>query len=254
MRDAAQKDWECNKQSKPAINTSLMLDVVVSDLSKKLFYKYYLDDTDILEALRDWIHPLPDGSLPARKIRTECYRIIEKLQLHEYDHNSLDHYLQVSEDKSRDAHYASDIHPNLKSFGKTCMNLWAHKQETFPNKQLLRKIMEKWIRTLTGSDSSYSDLREEMRESQEAIQERYKMLQKQKRDFNFGEQKRAKIPEKPWHDFATNPANLIDDELNISRGINNVHPLQERINKTFRRNTSSKQAALVSVTGRKKRK
>eukprot|EP00483_Globobulimina_turgida_P011923 UN11945 len=93
-----------------------------------------------------------------------------------------------------------------------------------------------------------------MRESREAIPERYKMLQNPKRDFNFGEPKRAKIPGKPWHDFATNPANLIDDELNISRGINNVPPLQEGINKTFRRNPGSKPAAFVSVTGRKKRK
>eukprot|EP01083_Nonionella_stella_P111503 327052_1 len=124
MREAARHDWQCNKKSEPAINTSLMLEVVVSELSKKLFYKYYLDDTDLLEAVRDWIHPLPDGSLPALKIRTECYRIIEKLQLHDLEKQSLDHYLQVSEDKSRDQNYASDVHPNLKSFSKTCMNLW----------------------------------------------------------------------------------------------------------------------------------
>ncbi len=102
MRESARKDWECNKKSEPAINTSLMLDIVVSELSKKLFYKYYLDDTDLLEAIRDWLHPLPDGSLPALKIRTECYRIIEKLQLHGLEKQSLDHYLQISEDKSRD--------------------------------------------------------------------------------------------------------------------------------------------------------
>eukprot|EP01084_Bolivina_argentea_P124930 221391_1 len=245
MRDAARKDWLCNKEQKPAINTSLMLDVVVSELSKKLFYKYYLDDTDILEALRDWIHPLPDGSLPALKIRTECYRIIEKLQLHEYDQNSLEHYLQVSEDNSKNPQYMSDIHPNVRSFSKTCMYLWANKKETHSNKQLLRKIMERWIRTLTGSDSTYSDLREEMRESQQSIQERYRILQRQKRDFNFGISKRARIPEKPWHDFATNPANLVDEDLNVTRGGFSApsHPLQDRMNKTFKRTTTSKQAA-----------
>ena len=57
-----------NIAHKPAINTSLLLDTVTNELSKKLFHKYYLDDTDILEALRDWIHPLPDGSLPALRI------------------------------------------------------------------------------------------------------------------------------------------------------------------------------------------
>merc|ERR1712130_302927 len=121
--------------------------------------------------------------------------------------------------------------------------------------QLLRKIMEKWIRTLTGSDSSYAELREEMKERQETIIQRNKVLSKQKRNYNFGEQKRAKIPEKPWHDFATNPRDLIDeDTMNANRTNNYNHPMQERMNQTFKRNTSSKQAARPSVTGRRTRK
>eukprot|EP01084_Bolivina_argentea_P167534 290746_1 len=203
MRNAAKKDWQCNRNKKPAINTLKMLDVVVSELSKRLFYKHYLDDTDILEAIRDWIHPLPDGSLPARKIRTEMYRIIEKFALHEYDGGIKD-YLGWSEQKSKDDAYRIDLHPNLKSFAKTCMNLWAHKKESTSNKALLRKIMEKWIRALTGSDRTYGDLRDEMRENKELIKKRYKVLQRQQRDFRSGG-KRAQIPEKAWHDFAIAP-------------------------------------------------
>ena len=225
---------------------------MVSELSKKLFYKFYLDDTDILEAIRDWIHPLPDGSLPALKIRTELYRIIAKFALHEYDQSSLDHYLQTSEERAKDAAFRIDIHPNLKSFAKTCMTLWAHKKETNANKALLRKIIERWIRTLTGSDSNYADLQEEMREQQQQIQQRSKILSKQKRQFNFGKRKRAQIPEKAWHDFAINPGNLVDGD-GAGFGVRS-HPLQDRMNKTFKRMATSKQAARPSVTGRKVRK
>lgn len=225
---------------------------MVAELSKKLFYKFYLDDTEILEALRDWIHPLPDGSLPALKIRTELYRIIAKFSLHEYDQGSLNEYFQRSEDKSKDQQFRIDIHPNLKSFSKTCMYLWAHKKETNNNKVLLRKIIEKWIRTLTGSDTSYQDLHEDMREQQAQIKARAKILSKQTRNFNFGKRKRAQIPEKAWHDFAINPANIVDEG---STGFGQrSHPLQDRMNKTFKRLTSSKQASKPSITGRKVRK
>ena len=213
-----------------------------------------MDDTEILEALRDWIHPLPDGSLPALRIRTEIIRIIEKFALHEHEQNSLDHYLQHSEERSKDPRFQNDIHPNLKSFSKTVMNLWANPKEINANKQSLRKIMEKWIRTLTGSDRTYAELREEMRESQKTIIQRNKVLSKQKRSYNFGEQKRAKIPEKPWHDFATNPADLVDQEAMNNNTRQGSHPMQERMNQTFKRGRSSKQAARPSVTGRKTRK
>jgi len=268
MRAAAKRDWECNLAKQPAINTSQMLDTVVAELSKKLFYKYYLDETALLEALRDWMHPLPDGSLPALKIRTELFRILQKMELHDLvDAQSLDHYLQLSEDKCKDPSYANErsLNPKLVSFSKTCMLLWAHPQETMSNKVLLRRIMERWIRSLTGSDSNYSDLREEMRESQGAIQERYKILQKQQqkrrigRGAASGERKRAAVPEKAWHDFAINPGNLVDvdgegNPVVPGTGRGAAHPLQDRMNKTFKKSQSSKQYARPSITGRKTRK
>ncbi len=255
-------DWECNRKGEPAITTLQLVEVVVAELSKKLFYKYYLDDTDLLEAIRDWIHPLPDGSLPALKIRTEMYRIIWKLELHDIvEQGTLWEYFTVSEDKSKQPEYEQPLHPNLKGFCRTVMRLWAHPKEANSNKVLLRKIMEKWIRSLTGSDSNYSDLREEMRESQQAIQQRSRMLHKAKGSRNFvgPNQKRATVPEKAWHDFAINPQNLIDvdgDGNPLLQGPARApsHPMQDRMNKTFKKLTSSKQAAKPSISGRKTRK
>mmetsp|Transcript_46328 Transcript_46328/g.77020 ORF Transcript_46328/g.77020 Transcript_46328/m.77020 type:complete len:463 (-) Transcript_46328:90-1478(-) len=263
MREAARRDWQCNRDKKPAINTSKLLDIVVQELSKKLFYKYYLDDTEILEALRDWIAPLPDGSLPAVKIRTELYRIIQKFALHEYEQSSLDHYLQDSEDKAKEALRGGrgdddddvEVHPGLKSFGKTVMNLWAHKDETNANKALLRRIIEKWIRTLTGSDASYAELREAMNENKQSIQQRFQILQRarHKRDLGLGERKRAQIPEKAWHDFAVAPVSTITAEEAQNVFGSRSNPMQDRMNKTFKRSTTTKQAARPSVTGRKVR-
>lgn len=261
MREAARKDWECNRKGQPAINTLQLVEVVVAELSKKLFYKYYLDDTDLLEAIRDWIHPLPDGSLPALKIRTEMYRIIWKLELHDIvEPATLMSYLEVSEDKSKDPQYQQPLHRTLKGFSRTVMRLWAHPKEANSNKVLLRKIMEKWIRSLTGSDSNYSDLREEMRESQLSIQQRAKILQKQKGSSHFitANKKRATVPEKAWHDFAIMPQNLIDvdgDGNPLLHGTRTAsHPMQDRMNKTFKKSLSSRQAAKPSITGRKTRK
>ena len=97
-----------------------------------------------------------------------------------------------------------------------------------------------------------------MEENRDIIKKRYKILQKQQRDFNFGKQKRAKIPEKAWHDFAIAPQIMIDStELEnankISRSINN-NPFNDRFNRTLKKSSSSKQAALPSITGRRVRK
>ena len=137
---------------------------------------------------------------------------------------------------------------------------WLNYDVPFVVKVLLRKIVEKWIRSLTGSDSNYSDLREEMRESQAAIQQRYRILQRQKGTAQFmaANRKRATVPEKAWHDFAINPQNLIDvdgDGNPLLHGPRTAsHPMQERMNKTFKKISSSKQAARPSITGRKVRK
>ena len=91
-----------------------------------------------------------------------------------------------------------------------------------------------------------------MREQQAQIRARSKILSKQKRDFNFGKKKRAQIPEKAWHDFAINPANIVDESGNTFG--QRSHPLQDRMNKTFKRMSSSKQASKPSITGRRVRK
>ena len=180
------------------------------------------------------------------------------MALHDTEPSKLSDYFLWSEQKSKDESYKIDLHPNLKSFAKTCMNLWAHKKETTANKTLLRKIMEKWIRTLTGSDRKYEDLLEDMKENKEQIKKRYKILQKQQRDFNFGEQKRAKIPEKAWHDFAIAPSRRVDpseiENMQHSARSHNNNPYNDRMNKTFKRTKTTKQAALPSITGRRIRK
>jgi len=78
---AARKDWNANLNGKPAIHCMKMLPRVIRELSKKLLYNTYLDE-HLLDALRDWVHPLPNKSLPPLKVRTEIYRIVEKVCYH----------------------------------------------------------------------------------------------------------------------------------------------------------------------------
>merc|ERR1712032_1455583 len=162
-------------------------------------------------------------------------------------------YFNVSEDKSKDANYAQPMHPKLKGFSRTVMKLWAHPKETNSNKALLRKIMEKWIRSLTGSNASYNELREALQDDAAIIRNRYRVLQKQKGSRHYvTNTKRATVPEKAWHDFAVNPANLVDVDGDgnplLHRGRAPSHPMQDRMNRTFKRATSTKQAARPSIT------
>lgn len=72
-------------KKKPTINCLKHLQHVTEELSKQKLHFVYLEQCNLLDALRDWIHPLPDKSLPAAKIREEMYRIINKLELHKYE-------------------------------------------------------------------------------------------------------------------------------------------------------------------------
>jgi len=180
MKDASRNDWIANKNKQPCIHMMSMCDRVVAELSKKLLHRDYLDQCDLLSALRDWIHPLPDGSLPPLNIRSEIYRIIDKLQLHKEE--SLQSTLQENEDKTHEQDDNDDVLNNRKGFAKILMLLWSHKDETEENKRLLRKIMTCWIRKLTGANVTHGEVREEQMNSHKKneILQRNEALKKKK--------------------------------------------------------------------------
>nr|DAD28218.1 TPA_asm: hypothetical protein HUJ06_029686 [Nelumbo nucifera] len=82
----AEEDAELNRQSKPAINKLKKLPLLTEVLSKKQLQQEFLDH-GVLTLLKNWLEPLPDGSLPNINIRTAILKILTDfpIDLDQYD-------------------------------------------------------------------------------------------------------------------------------------------------------------------------
>ncbi|KAJ2959406.1 hypothetical protein NQZ79_g5149 [Umbelopsis isabellina] len=100
MKDAAYNDITANEDKRPAISKLKMLNIVTTALSKLVNISYWLKlcayidalccrnnlheqflENQILEAVKLWLEPLPDGSLPSLDIQSEMLDILNKLPI-----------------------------------------------------------------------------------------------------------------------------------------------------------------------------
>lgn len=99
MKDAAYNDITANEDKRPAISKLKMLNIVTTALSKLVITQYcrnnvytllmlFVDrnnlheqflENQILEAVKLWLEPLPDGSLPSLDIQSEMLDILNKV-------------------------------------------------------------------------------------------------------------------------------------------------------------------------------
>ncbi|KAL2926415.1 Protein IWS1-like protein 1 [Bienertia sinuspersici] len=82
----AEEDAVLNTQGKPAINKLRKLPLLTEALSKKQLQHEFLDH-GVLTLLKNWLEPLPDGSLPNINIREAILRILTDfpIDLDQYD-------------------------------------------------------------------------------------------------------------------------------------------------------------------------
>lgn len=123
MMDVERSDRELNRAKKPAIGKIKMLPLVTAQLSNRNVHHQLLDAL-VLQRVRDWLRPLPDGSLPNSQLRAELYRLLDLLPI-DSDH------LQESE-----------------GLGIELMRLWRSPKETAENRRFLHRLIEKWIRAI----------------------------------------------------------------------------------------------------------
>ncbi|KAK4389181.1 protein IWS11 [Sesamum angolense] len=71
----AEEDAELNRQGKPAISKLRKLSLLTDVLSKKQLQQEFLDH-GVLTLLKNWLEPLPDGSLPNMNIRAAVLKIL----------------------------------------------------------------------------------------------------------------------------------------------------------------------------------
>ncbi|XP_068668397.1 protein IWS1 homolog 1-like [Aristolochia californica] len=135
----AEEDAELNRQSKPAINKLKKLPLLIGVLSKKQLQQEFLDH-GVLTLLKNWLEPLPDGSLPNINIRTAILQILSDfpIDLEQYDR--------------RDQLKKSGL-------GKVIMFLSKSDEETTSNRKLAKELVDKWSRPIFNKSTRFEDMR-----------------------------------------------------------------------------------------------
>lgn len=82
MTDAAKADTDARQQGLPAMKKLQMLPEVVALLNRNTLKDQLVDpDTNLLEAVRFFLEPLNDGSLPAYNIQRELFSVLARLPI-----------------------------------------------------------------------------------------------------------------------------------------------------------------------------
>ncbi|KAK9274483.1 hypothetical protein L1049_021731 [Liquidambar formosana] len=135
----AEEDAELNRQSKPAVNKLKKLPLLTEVLSKKQLQQEFLDH-GVLTLLKNWLEPLPDGSLPNINIRAAVLKILTDfpIDLEQYDRRE---QLKKS------------------GLGKVIMFLSKSDEETTANRKLAKDLVDKWSRPIFNKSTRFEDMR-----------------------------------------------------------------------------------------------
>ncbi|KAI7801005.1 putative protein IWS1-like protein [Triplophysa rosa] len=146
MTEAAEEDRTLNSQKKPALKKLMLLPTVVMHLKKQDLKDTFID-SGVMMAIKEWISPLPDKSLPALKIREELLRILQELP-------------SVSQETLK-----------LSGIGRAVMFLYKHPKESRANKDLALKLINEWSRPIFGLTSNYKGMTREERQQRDLDQQ-----------------------------------------------------------------------------------
>lgn len=80
MKMAASDDVEANTKKKPATAKLKMMSRVMALVEKSYLHEQLLEH-ELLQVLRIWLEPLPDGSLPSIAIRKPIFQLLAKLPI-----------------------------------------------------------------------------------------------------------------------------------------------------------------------------
>eukprot|EP01134_Creolimax_fragrantissima_P000077 CFRG0077T1 len=149
MAIAAQKDRECVINGALALHKLKALDLVLEELNIKSATGKNSDgiprqqnyiENGVLIAMKAWLDPLPDKSLPHNKIRRGLLQVLTNMQL----------------DQHRE---------NLKEsgIGRAIMMLYRHPKETAENKKTCLALINKWSRQVHGLSTDYRNMSSEDR-------------------------------------------------------------------------------------------
>uniref|UniRef100_A0A8C2Z0W1 Interacts with SUPT6H, CTD assembly factor 1 n=1 Tax=Cyclopterus lumpus TaxID=8103 RepID=A0A8C2Z0W1_CYCLU len=247
MNEAAEEDRTLNSQKKPALKKLTLLPHVVMHLKKQDLKETFID-SGVMSAIKEWISPLPDKSLPALRIREELLRILHELP-------------SVSQETLKHS-----------GIGRSVMFLYKHPKESRSNKDLALKLINEWSRPIFGLTSNYKGMTREERQQRDLDQQ---MPQKQRlssggqtprRDLEkqlTGEEKalrpgdpgfcaRARVPMPSNKDYVVRPKWNVEMESSrhgpMKKGVTRVDKQMRRF-ADIRRLTKPGHAVKISVEG-----
>ncbi|XP_066512633.1 protein IWS1 homolog [Hoplias malabaricus] len=170
MTEAAEEDRMLNSQKKPALKKLMLLSRVVMHLKKQDLKETFID-SGVMTAIKEWISPLPDKSLPALRIREELLKILQELP-------------SVSQETLK-----------MSGIGRAVMFLYKHPKESRPNKDLALKLINEWFRTIFGLSSNYNGRTTEERQQRDLDKD----IAPRRQLYSSGEQ----IPQRNLEDWLT---------------------------------------------------
>ncbi|XP_030633315.1 protein IWS1 homolog [Chanos chanos] len=246
MNEAAEEDRMLNSQKKPALKKLTLLPTVVMHLKKQDLKETFID-SGVMTAIKEWISPLPDKSLPALRIREELLRILQELP-------------SVSQETLKHS-----------GIGRAVMFLYKHPKESRPNKDLALKLINEWSRPIFGLSSNYKGMTREERQQRDLDQQiapRRRLSsggQTPRRDLEkvlTGEEKalrpgdpgfcaRARVPMPSNKDYVVRPKWNVDMDTNrgpVKKGLSRVDKQMRRF-ADIRRQTKTGHAVKISVEG-----
>ncbi|KAL8490240.1 hypothetical protein ACS0TY_025955 [Phlomoides rotata] len=136
---AAEADAELNRQQKPAITKLRKLYLLSDILSKKQLQPEFLDH-GVLNALKTWLEPLPDGSLPNINIRAAVFQTLNDLPI------DLEQYERKEQLKK-------------SGIGRAIMFYYKWDEETKSNRKLAKELVDKWSRPIFGKSTRFEDMK-----------------------------------------------------------------------------------------------
>ncbi|XP_062274519.1 protein IWS1 homolog isoform X2 [Scomber scombrus] len=246
MTEAAEEDRTLNSQKKPALKKLSLLGQVVMHLKKQDLKETFID-SGVMSAIKEWISPLPDKSLPALRIREELLRILQELP-------------SVSQETLKHS-----------GIGRAVMFLYKHPKESRSNKDLALKLINEWSRPIFGLTSNYKGMTREERQQRDLDQQmpqRRRLSsggQTPRRDLEkqlTGEEKalrpgdpgfcaRARVPMPSNKDYVVRPKWNVEMESNrgpMKKGMTRVDKQLRRF-ADIRRLTKPGHAVKISVEG-----
>ncbi|KAI2801869.1 hypothetical protein RDWZM_000673 [Blomia tropicalis] len=245
MRQAADDDFDLNRNQKVATRKLKMLPLVQVQL-KKFDLKEALLESGILNVITDWLTRLPDGSLPHLQIRTSMLKILMEFNIEEID--------------------------RIKSsgIGKAVMYLCKHPKETKENKRYANQLIANWSRPIFNLDTNFHSISRDEREQRDfehmsrfkrrhsdagegSSSKTEKSTDKILKPGDKGWVPRARVPMPSMKDYVIRPKSNVDIDMTRISTKKTVGRFEKHMRnfREMKKASKSSRAVPISIEGRK---